>query len=150
MQAANDILHAFLQVSRKMTEELRGHCGKLNLTFPQTLVLTLLDSDGPMPISALAKATGSANSTISGVIDRLEKVELVRRVRSEQDRRVIYVDVTDKYREIEAEQKSHAMTRFAQCISDMTPEEKAQVLDALLLLNDAMYHKKGTEQETNL
>lgn len=150
MQAANDILHAFLQVSRKMTEELRGHCGKLNLTFPQTLVLTLLDSDGPMPISALAKATGSANSTISGVIDRLEKVELVRRVRSEQDRRVIYVDVTDKYREIEAEQKSHAMTRFAQCISDMTPEEKTQVLDALLLLNDAMYHKKGTEQETNL
>lgn len=148
MQAANDILHAFLQVSRKMTEELRGHCGKLNLTFPQTLVLTLLDSDGAMPISALAKATGSANSTISGVIDRLERVGLVKRIRSEEDRRVIYVDVTDKYREIEAEQKSHAMIRFAQCISGMTAEEKQSVVTALKLLDNAM-DQRAAEQKNN-
>ena len=43
-----------------------------------------------MPISALAEAAGSANSTISGVVDRLEKMGLVQRVRSDSDRRVIY------------------------------------------------------------
>lgn len=148
MQAANDILHVFLQVSRKMTEELRGHCGKMNLTFPQTLVLALLEGDGPMPISSLAKATGSANSTISGVIDRLERAGLVRRIRSEQDRRVIYVDVTEKYRELEAEQKSHAMSRFAQCISGMSEEDQVKVLDALVLLNQTLAQSK-TEQEKN-
>lgn len=138
MQTANRILQVFLQVGRRMSEELRGQCGKMNLTFPQTLVLTLLESDGAMPISSLAKATGSANSTVSGIIDRLERAGLVQRIRSEQDHRVIYVDVTDKYREMEAQQKSHAMTRFAQCISVMTDEEQAQVLQALELLERSM------------
>lgn len=149
MQAANDILHVFLQVNRKMAEELRGQCGKLNLTFPQTMVLTLLDNDGPMPISSLAKATGSANSTISGIIDRLEKVGLVHRIRSEHDRRVIYVDVTDKYRELEAEQKSHATSRFAQCISTMSAAEKGQVLEALELLDRTMAQYKAEQNKNN-
>lgn len=147
MQTANDILHTYLQISRRMSEELRGHCGKMNLTFPQTLVLALLDEDGPMPISALAKAVGSANSTISGVVDRLETAGLVERVRSEQDRRVIYVDVTDRYREIEAEQKSHALKRFAECIGGMSREEKQSVLDALNLLRSAMERAGSTREQ---
>ncbi|MCD7838594.1 MAG: MarR family transcriptional regulator, partial [Clostridiales bacterium] len=103
MQAANEVLHAYLQVNRRISEELRGHFGKQNLTFPQTLVLTLLDSDGPMPISTLAKATGSANSTISGVVDRLENAGRLRRVRAEQDRRGSFVEGSDKYRELQEE-----------------------------------------------
>lgn len=144
MQAANEVLHAYLQVSRRVSEELRGHFGKLNLTFPQTLVLTLLDSDGPKPISSLAKATGSANSTISGVIDRLEKAELVRRVRSEQDRRVIYVEVTDKYREIQEENRSHALARFSKSIESLSDEEVCQVINGLNLLQNAMDEAKTT------
>ncbi len=138
MQAANEVLHAYLQVSRRMSEELRGHFGKMNLTFPQTLVLTLLDSDGPMPISSLAKATGSANSTISGVIDRLEKVELVRRVRSEKDRRVIFVETTEKYQEIQEESRSHALARFTQSVSSLTDEELGQIIVGMELLKKAL------------
>lgn len=138
MEKSKEILHAYLQVSRHITEELRGHFGKMNLTFPQTLVLTLLDSDGPMPISSLAKATGSANSTISGVIDRLERAGLVRRVRSEQDRRVIYVEVTEKYSAIQNENKNHAIARFSESISSLNEEEMDQIVAALNLLRDAM------------
>jgi DNA-binding MarR family transcriptional regulator len=138
MQAANEILHAYLQVNRRISEELRGHFGKLNLTFPQTLVLTLLDSDGPMPISSLAKATGSANSTISGVVDRLEKNGLIRRVRSEEDRRVIFVEVTETYREIQEETRSYALARFSNSISSLSQEELAQVIHGLNLLETAL------------
>lgn len=142
MQAANEVLHAYLQVSRRISEELRGHFGKLNLTFPQTLVLTLLDSDGPMPISALAKATGSANSTISGVVDRLERSGLLRRVRSEQDRRVIFVEVTEKYRAIQEESKNYALSRFSDSINSLSEEELNQVLNGLLLLQGALEQAK--------
>lgn len=138
MQTANEILHTYLQVSRRISEELRGHFGKLNLTFPQTLVLTLLDSDGPMPISALAKATGSANSTISGVVDRLEKAGLLQRIRSERDRRVIYVDVTDKYKEIREETESYALARFAKTIQSLSDEEVNRIVDGLSLLEGAL------------
>ena len=91
MSTSNDILHEYLQVSRHITEKFRVYYGKLNLTYPQSIVLAILEADGPMPISTLAEAAGSANSTISGVVDRLEKMGLVQRVRSDSDRRVIYV-----------------------------------------------------------
>ena len=54
-----------------MSQQFRSHFGRLDLTFPQALVLTVLGEDGPVPISALAERTGSANSTVSGIVDRL-------------------------------------------------------------------------------
>ena len=75
MQTAKQILHGYLRLYRSISEEYRGQFGTVTLTFPQTLVLSLLSAEGPMPISELAKATGSANSTISGVLDRLEQME---------------------------------------------------------------------------
>ena len=77
MNRSNEILHAYLQVSRHISEKFRIYYGKLNLTYPQSIVLAILEADGPMPISALAEAAGSANGAISGVVNRLEKMELV-------------------------------------------------------------------------
>ena len=94
MKESNDILMSYLRVTQHMSQHFRSHFGRLNLTFPQALVLTVLGEDGPMPISALAERTGSANSTVSGIVDRLEKLELARRERSETDRRVSYVTAT--------------------------------------------------------
>lgn len=145
MQPANELLHAYLQVSRLVTEELRGHFGQLNLTFPQTLVLTLLESDGPMPISALAKATGSANSTTSGVVDRLERMQLLRRVRSEEDRRVIYVEVTDQYRALRQQSTAGALERFSQSVSSLSQTEIDEVIHAFELLRTALEQSRQTK-----
>ena len=148
MQAAKDILQAYLKVSRRITEELGGHFGKMNLTFPQTLALTILSADGPMPISSLAKVTGSANSTTSGIVDRLEKAGLLRRVRSETDRRVIYVEVTEKYEAIQAESKNHALERFSSAVGGLSEEELGQVLKGLSLLEHTMEPHRSQKKRT--
>ena len=96
MKGSDDILMTYLRVSQHMSRLFRVHFGRLQLTFPQALVLTVLGEEGPMPISTLAERTGSANSTVSGIVDRLEKLELARRDRSGEDRRVIYVAVTGR------------------------------------------------------
>ena len=81
-----NIFMSYLRVTQHMSQQFRSHFGRLDLTFPQALVLTVLGEDGPVPISALAERTGSANSTVSGIVDRLEKLGLARRQRSETDR----------------------------------------------------------------
>ena len=81
------ILMNYIQVSQHLSQQFRSHFGKLNLTFPQALALSVLGSEGPMPISKLAEKMGSANSTISGIVDRLERLELAKRTRSELDHR---------------------------------------------------------------
>ena len=98
MEEMQNVLMSYLRVTQHMSQQFRAHFGRLNLTFPQALVLNVLGEEGPVPISMLAERTGSANSTVSGIVDRLEKLGLAKRERSENDRRVIYVSATEKYR----------------------------------------------------
>ena len=76
--------------------------------------------DGPVPISALAERTGSANSTVSGIVDRLEKLGLARRQRSETDRRVIYVCATEKYNALRAKAATDVSGYFSSLLSGMS------------------------------
>ena len=135
MQTAKQILHGYLRLYRSISEEYRGQFGTVTLTFPQTLVLSLLSAEGPMPISELAKATGSANSTISGVLDRLE---LIQRIRSEKDRRVVYVALTPHYEDVREEIESSVLRKFPDLIGRMSPEEIEQIQTGLAVLEKAL------------
>jgi len=73
-----NIFMSYLRVTQHMSQQFRSHFGRLDLTFPQALVLTVLGEDGPVPISALAERTGSANSTVSGIVDRLGQLGAAR------------------------------------------------------------------------
>lgn len=137
-EMASQILHTYLQTSRRMAVGFQGCLGRLNLTYPQTVTLMILDADGPMPISELAGAVGSANSTISGVVDRLERLGLVRRERSEQDRRKIFVVVTERYLELKRETASYVSDRFAESLSGLSEEEQKNILCGLRLLGGAL------------
>lgn len=138
MQTAKEILHIYLRIYRSISEEFRGRFGKINLTFPQTLVLSLLSSEGSMPISELARATGSANSTISGVLDRLEQMELIQRVRSEKDRRVVYVSLTPYYETIRGELEASVRENFPGLIDKLSPQEVEQIRTRLDVLEKAL------------
>src|SRR5215213_6775881 len=70
---------------------------KFGLTPQQYNVLRILRGEGqPLPILEIASRMITVVPGITGLIDRLEQAELVRRERCENDRRVIYVAITDK------------------------------------------------------
>lgn len=122
-----NIFMSYLRVTQHMSQQFRSHFGRLDLTFPQALVLTVLGEDGPVPISALAERTGSANSTVSGIVDRLEKLGLARRQRSETDRRVIYVCATEKYNALRAKAATDVSGYFSSLLSGMSQEDRAMI-----------------------
>ncbi len=67
------------------------------LTSPQYNVLRILRGEGkPLPILEIANRLIAMVPGITGLIDRLENVGLVQRERSAEDRRVIFVSITDK------------------------------------------------------
>lgn len=144
MKQSSDILMCYLRVTQHMSQQFRSHFGRLNLTFPQALVLTVLGEDGPLPISALDERTGSANSTVSGIVDRLEKLDLARRERSEADRRVIYVTATDKYKELRRKAETNVSGYFSSLMDSMEPGDRELVFSALEKLDEALV-KRGQE-----
>ena len=133
------ILMNYIQVSQHLSQQFRSHFGKMNLTFPQALALSTLNDQGPMPISKLAELTGSANSTISGVVDRLERLGLAKRKRSELDHRVIYVEATEKYRKLQDRAEAGVNEYFAQLLSaHLTVQERETIAQGLALLDKAI------------
>lgn len=128
----------YLRVTQHMSQQFRAHFGQMNLTFPQALVLTVLGEEGPVPISALAERTGSANSTVSGVVDRLERLGLAHRERSKTDRRVIYVSATDKYRALRKKAETDVSGYFLSLVNEMSPEDRQLVNTALKKLDDLL------------
>ena len=67
------------------------------LTPSQYNVLRILRGEAaPLPILEIAERTVTVVPGITGLIDRLEAAGLVSRERSSEDRRVIYVALTDK------------------------------------------------------
>lgn len=145
MPLSKEILDSHLRVNQMLSHHFREHFGKLNLTFPQAMILNVLLEEAPVPISLLAERTGSANSTVSGIIDRLEKLELVVRERSEEDRRVIYVRPTEKCRKLKKSTSADVQGYFAHLLDRLTEEEKTAIRDGLRLLESTL--SQETEEE---
>ena len=90
-----DELRRFIEMlsSRfKQTEEL--FATKLEVSERELALLRTLVEEGPMITKALGGRFGVPVSTMTGLVDRMEKKGLVRRVRGRRDRRAIELEAT--------------------------------------------------------
>src|SRR5262245_15628615 len=70
----------------RFTRLFRDH----GLTSSQYNILRILRGEGrPLPVLEIAERTITVVPGITGLVDRLERAELVRRERSREDRRVV-------------------------------------------------------------
>ena len=74
----------------------RNVFSQYDLTEQQWRVLRVLWRNEPITSNELALQTLLAPNSLAGIIDRLQKRDLVKRQRSETDRRVIYVLPTEQ------------------------------------------------------
>ena len=75
------------------------------------IIFVLWQNDG-IPIADLAKRTSLGKSTLTSMLDRLERAGYVRRVPSPEDRRMVLIERTEKDRAFQQlyEQVSQEMT----------------------------------------
>ena len=76
----------------------RQYSSRLSLTAPQAFHLLSIPVDG-ISMSGLAKKLGLDTSTLTRNIQKLEKLDLVRRKQDRNDKRILVVYLTDKGRE---------------------------------------------------
>lgn len=101
------------------------------ITAPQLATLAEAERLGRGTISALARAVHLSQPTVSGVLDRLEMRDLVRRERSSHDRRSVVVRVTDQGRTLLRESPSLLQDRFRTELSRLEDWERHWLLSAL-------------------
>lgn len=90
-----NVTRVLIQLSWVAQKQFAQSLAQHDLTFPQFLTLAFLAKSGqPCSMNQVAEATHQDAATMTGVVDRLERLGLVERGRSVQDRRVVLVQPT--------------------------------------------------------
>ena len=84
------------KVSRQMTRVYRERLAKYRLSQPQFFLLIALYEEDDILITRLAEKVALDKSTLTGILDRLERDGLVSRQTKPDDRRAIYVRLTER------------------------------------------------------
>lgn len=103
-------------------------CG---LTGPQLTTLSTIARIGPTTPTAIARAVHLSQGTVTGILQRLERRELVRRTRGDADRRTVTIEVTEDGRRILAHAPSLLQDRFRTELMALQEWERLQILSTL-------------------
>lgn len=114
--------------SRRLT---KGIAREVGLTGPQLTVIKLLETFGDLSLSSLSERIRAQNSTVTGIIDRMEREELVVRERSTSDRRVVLIKLTPKGKELARSVDVQPMEIFRGALASLTKDEVAQLVRIL-------------------
>ncbi len=109
------------------------------LTGSQYNILRILRGEGkPLPMQEIASRTVQVVPGITGITDRLESAGLVRRERSTEDRRVIFVSITKKALNLLAELDEPLVAYEKKLIGCLAPAEQRELIRLLEKIRDGL------------
>lgn len=101
------------------------------LTAPQILLLQTLRDKGQITIGELAQEVSLSQATVTTILDRLEKRQLIYRQRSETDKRKVHAFLTDQAQEILKNAPIPLQEQFTRQFSDLQEWEQTMIISAL-------------------
>jgi len=120
---------------RRITRAIDLYSKKLastcELTGPQLTALRALSAEGGMSLTQLADYVSLSLPTVSGIIDRLEARELVRRERQSDDKRRVLVKLTQTGRRVARRAPPALQESFSRKFHAL-PEKRQKALDEAL------------------
>ncbi|WP_284193865.1 MarR family winged helix-turn-helix transcriptional regulator [Vibrio zhanjiangensis] len=96
MEKHEEVLISIRQIIRAIDLHSKRLSKESGLTGPQLILMRSIRELGEVTIRQLSNHTNMSQATATTILDRLERHELVKRVRSEQDKRKVHAHLTDK------------------------------------------------------
>jgi DNA-binding MarR family transcriptional regulator len=106
---------------------LHEHFKKYNLTIPQGQVLRVLNQRGPLSLVEISRELDAKPSSMSGLIDRLVKAGMVIRERDNEDRRVVWITLSDKSKKLFANFPYTQAQYYRTYLEKLSEEEFSQL-----------------------
>src|SRR5512133_2652142 len=96
LKLSNQICFPLYAASRLITREYQPYLDKMEITYPQYLVLLVLWETDGIPVNEIAQKLILNTNTITPLLKRMETQGLITRKRSENDERKVIVCLTGK------------------------------------------------------
>jgi DNA-binding MarR family transcriptional regulator len=124
-------LIALRRILRTTEMNARMLARETGLTTAQLLVLKAIAETGESTPKAVAGETGVSQATITALIDKLEKKDLIGRQRSDRDRRQVRVRITEAGRKLLEDAPDPLHDRFVADFESLPDWERSMILAAL-------------------
>lgn len=126
----NRALKAFvvlMKASKTLQEVVKKDIAHHGMKTSDFAVLEALYHKGRQTIKQISEAVLINTGSITYVIDKLEKNDLLRRTNCKEDRRVIFIEITDKGKQLMDEIFPKHQAKIEEIFSDI-PEEDVRIL----------------------
>ncbi|WP_374722927.1 MarR family winged helix-turn-helix transcriptional regulator [Peribacillus tepidiphilus] len=139
----NDLLFADIEkelryISSIVKQKGREILNNYTITPPQFVALQWLLEDGDMTIGELSNKMYLACSTTTDLVDRMEKNNLVMRVKDENDRRVVRIHLLDEGKNIIDDVIKKRQNYLKEVLSDFSEDEVLSLQSSLKKLHREM------------
>ena len=125
-------------ISHLIKQKGREILSNYTITPPQFIALQWLHEYGDMTIGDLSTKMYLAFSTTTDLVDRMEKSDLVQRVRDEQDRRVVRIHLLPEGERVIQEVISKRQQYLQDILVEFNEQELQDLLDNLQKLHELM------------
>lgn len=131
MSGIEEVLVALRRVIRATDMHSKHLAKTTGLTAPQILLLQNIRDKGQDTIGDLASQISLSQATVTTILDRLEKRELVYRERSMEDKRKVHAYLTEKGTEVLKDAPIPLQEHFARQFGDLQEWEKTMIISSL-------------------
>ncbi|MFC1825982.1 MarR family winged helix-turn-helix transcriptional regulator [Thermodesulfobacteriota bacterium] len=128
-------IRRLIQASELYTKELNK---KYQISAAQLNCILTLEELGPLPPSQIAKHMMVKSSTVTGVVDRLEKKGLAVRMRNSPDRRVIIIQLTEAGKKLAENAPPPIQQKIIDGLKQTKKAKIEQIVRSLSMLTDML------------
>ena len=131
MKKGNDVhemLGLIRQVHIRMSSYYTQTLSKYKLTVQHYTLMFLLIYEGRMKMNKIAQRLSVTNPAVTNIVDQLEKQMYIKRVPCPKDRRVTFIEVTEKGQEWVNNVQAKTINLFSETFSSLNSEERNHIV----------------------
>lgn len=132
------LLKLLKEVSIKVRDALKYRGDDVEIPASHWMIMSVLDKNGEMKVGDLSNVLGLSTSTVSGILDKLEKLGYIERSRSTEDRRVVWVRTTQKFKDSLKKHFKEAEKQFENLLSKATEQEIDKIIEGFETLKNIL------------
>ncbi|PVD16982.1 MULTISPECIES: MarR family winged helix-turn-helix transcriptional regulator [unclassified Mesotoga] len=141
-----EMLTAIKRIVSLIKQNFERDFKKMHVTQSQILVMRVLNQYGDMKMSDISRELDLSNSTVSGIIDRLVEKKIVKRKRSEEDRRIVMISLAEEYCKPVKKQLNAFALKMRRTLSTATEEDLDSIMQGLEKLERILEESQESEE----
>src|ERR1041385_2551517 len=138
---AEHLAHIIMEMQRCFLLRLSKELAPGNVSFAQFFLLTYLDHQEVLMMSAIARKMGHTTAAASGLVARLENLGYVLRSHAADDRRKVMVCITPRGSALVKRIREEMICNLMKMMAHLSPSEQKSWLQIYSKIYDYCQHK---------